>query len=71
MTDLRMVRAERLLAENGLSSRVSVAGQADDVLAVHASFTVLPQLRELAPELKALGFRYVALELNTEETLDA
>ena len=71
MNDLRMVRAERLLAHKGLSSRVSVAGQHEDVLAVHAPFADLAQLRELAPELKALGFRYVALELNTEETRDA
>ena len=67
MTDLRMLRAQRLLAENGLSTRLGVVGQGHDVLAVQAPFTELRQLRELAPELKALGFKYVALELNTED----
>ena len=67
MTDLRVVRAERLLTDHGLPAAVSVTGHADDVLAVQAPFTHLIELRSLAPKLKELGFRYVALELNTEE----
>lgn len=66
MKDLRLPRAERLLAEIGLNPRLSLAGQDDDVLAIEADLAQLEQLRELAPDLKALGFRYVALELKTE-----
>ena len=66
MSDPRISRAAALLAEHGLAPRVSVAGQAADILAIDAAFTNLTELRDLAPALKALGFRYVALELNTE-----
>jgi hypothetical protein len=33
---------------------------------LRASFSELDRLREMAPELKSLGFRYVTLELDTE-----
>ncbi len=65
--DLRVVRAERMLHERGIPAAVSIAGHEDDVIAIQADFSKLHQLRALAPELKQLGFRYVALELDTEE----
>lgn len=67
MTDLRLIRAERLLSGHGLAAQVRVAGHASDVLAVQAPIARLLELRSLAPQLKELGFRYIALELNTEE----
>ena len=67
MHDLRLVRAERMLNEHGIAAAVSVAGHEDDVIAIQADFSKLNELRELAPELKGLGFRYVALELDTED----
>lgn len=67
MDDLRLVRAERMLLDHGLNALVSVAGHENDVIAIHADLSRLAELRALAPQLKALGFRYVALELDTEE----
>ena len=67
MQDLRLVRAERMLNEHGISAAVSVAGHEDDVIAIQTDISKLNELRALAPELKELGFRYVALELDTEE----
>ena len=70
MRDLRIVRAERVLSSHGLSTDASVSGQGDDIIAVRAPFEQLKQLREIAPALKELGFRYVALELKTAEESD-
>lgn len=70
MRDLRVVRAERVLSRHGLSTDASLAGQGDDIIAVRAPFEQLQQLREIAPELKELGFRYVTLELKTAEEID-
>ena len=67
MHDLRLVRAERMLNAHRVHGTVSLAGHEDDIIAVQAGISDLDQLRALAPELKALGFRYVALELDTEE----
>ncbi|MEX2280965.1 MAG: hypothetical protein WEE89_00590 [Gemmatimonadota bacterium] len=64
--DFRIARAQRLLRENGVEADPTVAGHADDILSLRASFTELDRLREMAPELKSLGFRYVTLELDTE-----
>jgi hypothetical protein len=67
MKDLRLARAQRILASVGLATRVSVTGHADDVLSVQAPIAQLRGLQALAPGLKRLGFRYVALELAPEE----
>jgi hypothetical protein len=67
MTDLRLVQARGMLTGEGLAAEVSVAGHAEDVLSVQAPIAQLRQLQALAPELKQLGFRYVALELAAEE----
>jgi hypothetical protein len=68
MKDLRIVRASRVLEERGIDADPSLEGHADDVLALRASISELDHLRELVPELKALGFRYVTLELDTESS---
>jgi hypothetical protein len=63
----RLTIAQSILARHGLSTAVSVAGHADDVIAVQAPIVQLKALQGLAPELKQLGFRYVTLELDPEE----
>ncbi len=66
MKDVRIARATRLLKASGVAAEPSIAGHAEDVLSLRASLTALDRLRELAPELKSLGFRYVTLELDAE-----
>lgn len=56
--------AEALLHEHGLTgARVRAEGHADEVAAVSAPPEAVSTLVELAPAIKALGFRYVALDL--------
>ena len=62
--DPRVEAAERLLAEQGVSgARVRVAGHEREVAAVVAPPATFARLVELAPAIRALGFRYIALEL--------
>ena len=62
--DPRVREAERLLAERGVTgARVGVAGQEREIAAVMAPPDTFARLVELAPEIRALGFRYIALEL--------
>lgn len=62
--DPRVRDAERLLAEHGVTgARVRIAGHEREIAAVAAPPDAFPRLVELAPALRALGFRYVALEL--------
>ncbi len=62
--DPRVRAAERLLAERGVTgARVSVAGHERDIAAVVAPPETFARLVELAPAIRALGFRYIALEL--------
>jgi hypothetical protein len=60
----RVARAEAILREAGVPLvRVSAAGEAGEVAAVLAAPEAAARLADLAPRIKALGFRYVALEL--------
>ena len=60
----RLQRVRRLLDFAGLTgAKVAVAGHESEIVAVAAPASELARLRELAPAMKALGFRYVALEL--------
>jgi len=62
--DARVAAAERLLAEHGLAGvRVRTAGHEREVAAIAAPPSALARLAELAPAIRSLGFRYVALEL--------
>lgn len=62
--DPRVREAERLLAERGVAgARVGVAGHQREVAAIVAPPASFALLVELAPAIRALGFRYVALEL--------
>ncbi len=64
--DSRVAAAEAILAREGIPGRVSVTGHAADVAAVSVALDYLPRLAELAPELKGLGFRYVAIDLEAD-----
>lgn len=61
--DARVAAIEAILAREGLPGSAAVAGFAGDVAALSVAPESLARLAELAPEIKALGFRYVAVEL--------
>ncbi len=61
--DTRIVALEAILAREGIVGHASVAGHVGDVAALAVASEHLARLAELAPEMKALGFRYVAIEL--------
>lgn len=66
--DQRAVAARTLLQEAGfVDARVGVAGH-DRSIAVIATgrFDAIDELAALAPRVKALGFRYVTLDLGGE-----
>lgn len=64
--DERELRAEALLRANGLDEvRVTAVGQPPEIAAVQAPVALAARLAELAPAVRALGFRYVALDLTT------
>lgn len=61
--------AERLLAEAGIPARVTAAGHDGSVAKVHLPRELWPRLTEsggdrLAERIRALGFRYVAIDLD-------
>ncbi len=58
--------AGRVLRGHGLTrARAGVAGARGEILVVEVAAPDMPRLAELAPALKALGFRYVAVDLAT------
>ncbi len=66
MAEPRLAEARRVLAEAGIDAPIRATGTEGEI----ATVTGPPGLREplagLAPALQALGFRYVALELDNE-----
>ena len=70
--DARAAAAERLLAERGLAAEVTVEGHEAEIAAIRAPAGAWERLlggegAELAAEVKALGFRYVAVDLEVGE----
>lgn len=61
--DARIAAVEAILAREGIAGHATVAGHMGDVAALAVAPAHLARLAELAPEIKALGFRYVAIEL--------
>jgi hypothetical protein len=59
-------RVRLLLERAGLAAAVSIAGEAGDIVAVRARPGERALLARLAPEIRALGFRYVSIELDIE-----
>jgi hypothetical protein len=63
VTEDRAARARALLAGAGIEAEVEVVGGDGEVAAIRARAEMLVRLTQLAPAVRALGFRYVALEL--------
>ena len=66
MTGDRADEARRILDGAGIHAPVRTVGVDGEIAAVTGSPELRAPLARVAPELRALGFRYVALELNTE-----
>lgn len=66
MTDHRLTAVRALLARKGMDAPVSVAGADAEILAVHAGPEAREALARLAPEVRAIGFRYVTIELGAD-----
>lgn len=66
----RLVEARRVLDAAGIDAPVRAAGSEGDIAAVTGSWSLREALAELAPELRSLGFRYVALEPDNESSTD-
>jgi hypothetical protein len=62
--DERLAPVRLLLERHGLATSVSVAGTEGEIVAVGAPPEQRPQLADLAPAIRALGFRYVAIDLD-------
>lgn len=58
----RLGEVRRLLDRYGVEGEVSVAGRDGEIAAVRGSPGLRSRLASLAPEIRSLGFRYVALE---------
>ena len=61
-----LAAARERLRREGLDTATSVAGHARDVLVVHARIADLGRVRAVSSGLKALGFRYVTIDLATD-----
>jgi PP-loop superfamily ATP-utilizing enzyme len=66
--DSRVAEAERVLAGHGVAADVSVEGHEREIAAVRVSEDAWGRMlgdegAAIAAEVKALGFRYVALDL--------
>ena len=69
VNDGRVAAAERLLAAHGVAAQVEVEGHEQEVAAVRVPESAWARLLgedglRIAEEVKALGFRYVALDLD-------
>ena len=59
----REARAAAILEEEGLPWRVRTAGPDGEIAAVSAPASQLEAVRGIAPRLRSIGYRYVALDL--------
>ncbi|HEX6370689.1 MAG TPA: hypothetical protein VF006_17335 [Longimicrobium sp.] len=70
--DPRIEAAERVLAGHGVAADVSVEGHEREIAAVRVAEDAWARMlgdegAAIAAEVKALGFRYVALDLEGED----
>jgi hypothetical protein len=69
--DPRIEAARNLMDGRGLEGiRLSLAGNRREILALAAPPHLAGELAEIVPQLKALGFHYVALDLAMTEATD-
>jgi hypothetical protein len=66
----RLSAARALLADAGVFAPASPAGMEGEIIAVRGKPELRVRLTELAPAIRALGYRYVALELSGEDNDD-
>ena len=69
MDDPRIAEAERVLAGHGVAAEVSVEGHEREIAAVRVAEDAWARMlgedgAAIAAEVKAIGFRYVALDLD-------
>lgn len=69
MDDPRIAQAERVLAGHGVAAEVSIEGHEREIAAVRVPEDAWARMlgedgAAIAAEVKALGFRYVALDLD-------
>lgn len=63
VAQIRATEAARLLAAAGIEARVSPAGLDGEIAAVAAAADRIRDVAKHAAAIRALGFRYVALEI--------
>jgi hypothetical protein len=64
LPDIRLEHAARLVAAEGIAfAGLRVAGHAQDIIVIESDPAAAARLRAVAPALKALGFRYVTVDL--------
>ena len=66
-THERTTQAKRVLAAIGVDARVSAAGHEKEIAALRADVGALGAIAAQAPALRALGFRYVAIEIGSAQ----
>ena len=62
----RTERARELLAAAGVDAIVTSAGEQGEIASVRAEHGALPAIAAQATAIRALGFRYVALDIDAE-----
>jgi hypothetical protein len=67
MRDDRLERVRELLAREGLEADLSVAGAEAEIVAIRAAPARRESLAALAPGIRALGFRYVTIEVEARD----
>lgn len=64
--EARAAQARALLAALGVAATVEAVGDASDIAAVGAGLDELERVTAAAPEIRMLGFRFVALDVTPE-----
>lgn len=59
----RVEAARSLLRAEGIAAELTPAGADGEIAAIRADLSLRGRLARLAPEIRQLGFRYVALDL--------
>lgn len=61
--DDRLKRVHDLLAREGMHADLSVEGTEAEIIAIRGGAAIRPAVARLAPEIRAVGFRYVTIEV--------
>lgn len=66
----RLEAARSLLRAEGIPAELSPAGADGEIAAIRGDLSLRERLARLAPEIRQLGFRYVALDLAGNDNED-